>query len=251
MPVRRERFEEKPGNLYRLGRHMELDSESLPFAVQATRQPIKPVDWPAPLPILNQGQTGSCTGNAGTRHLAALYGAADLGKISLDGRALNGTDAGTDEQFALALYHEATVKDGFPGIYPPNDTGSSGLAVCKALKAAKQITAYHWATSLRAWATLMQTSGTIIGMPWYESFFSPDAQGFIDSGNWEASGVAGGHEIYVVAIEAWDDNDPSKVVFRLDNSWNTSWGDHGSFRMRGSTYVRLKGQIDIKQFRRE
>ena len=35
------------------------------------------------------------------------------------------------EGFAVKLYEDATVVDGYPGEYPPDDTGSSGLAICK------------------------------------------------------------------------------------------------------------------------
>lgn len=244
MSVYQQPMPENPGNPYRLGRNLELDSDSLKFlAPQVTT--IKPVDHPSPIPILDQGQLGSCTGNAGTRHVAQLYGA-DYTKVALDKHTLNG-DASNDEQFAIALYHEATVKDGYPGVYPPDDTGSSGLGVCKALKAAGLVSKYTWATTLRSFASMLQSGSVAIGMPWYEAFFSPDPHGFIDTPNWQSSQIAGGHEIYVRGIEAWDDHDPTKVVFTLDNSWNTSWGDHGSFRFRGSLYAALRSQIDIKQ----
>ena len=39
-------------------------------------------------------------------------------------------DATAGEQFAVALYSDATKVDAYPGTYPPDDTGSSGLAIC-------------------------------------------------------------------------------------------------------------------------
>ena len=230
-----------------LGRHLELDARSLSYAVDEATI-IKPAEWLAPIPTLDQGNLGSCTGNAGTRHLAALYGAADLAQIVLAGKTLSADDAIADEAFAVEVYHGATIKDGFKGTYPPDDTGSSGLGVCKALKSAKLISSYRWALSARAWATLLQSGGTIIGTPWFNSWFHPTADGFVDTGDWERSGVAGGHELYVEALEAWDDRDPDKCIVRFHNSWGDSWGDHGCGRMRLSTYQTLKSQIDVKQF---
>lgn len=239
------RYEEKPGP-HRLGRHQELDSRSLKHLVEAARRPIKPAEWPSPIPILDQGNVGSCTAEAGTAHVAALYG---LGyqTITLDGISL----AANPQQFAVHLYHAETLIDGIPGVYPPDDTGSSGLAVCKVLKRAGLIAAYHWATSLLGAASMLQRGGCLIGMPWYNAFFHPDANGFIDaSASWAQSGVAGGHELYVEALESWDELDPQKVVVRLRNSWGATWGDHGCGRMRGLTYQRLRQQIDVKQGQR-
>jgi hypothetical protein len=244
------RFDEAAGAVFRLGRHLELDARSLAYTVERelVTQPIKTSNFPAIIPTLDQGQLGSCTGNAGTYHLSALAGAAKLGGLTLAGKKLSGTDATANEGFAVELYHEATVDDGFPGTYPPNDTGSSGLGVCKALKAAGLVTKYTWATTLNGMATLLQRSGVIIGMPWYNAFFSPDAQGYIDSGNWQASGIAGGHELYVEALESWTPRQPQYSVVRFHNSWTDGWGDHGCGRMRLSTYLALQSSIDIKQF---
>ena len=233
----------------RLGRHLELDARSLAFQVDLAQQqkPIKPAEWKPAIPTLDQSHLGSCTGNAGTYHLSALYGAANLSAIKLAGKTLSATNATANEQFAVEVYHEATIKDGVPGNYPPTDTGSSGLGVAKALKAANLISKYVWATNARAFGALLQTAGCIIGVPWYEAWFTPDAHGFVDSGNWAASGVAGGHEIYVEALESWSDTDPSQSVIRFHNSWNDSWGDHGCGRLRFSTYHQLMSQIDVKQ----
>src|SRR5262249_1643628 len=86
-------------------------------------------------------------------------------------------------------------------------------------------------------------------MPWYQAFFTPDAQGFIDSDpNWPSSGVAGGHEIEAVAVEL-DDTDAFSSVITYVNSWGTGWGDAGRFRMRLRTYQQLT-RVDLKPSRR-
>jgi len=233
----------------RLGRHLELDARSLAYAVAEARI-IATADWPTPIATLDQGQTGSCTGNAGTYHLAQVLHAAygDLSRAVIGSYKLAGNPS-NDEQFALQVYHQATVKDGFPGVYPPDDTGSSGLGVCRALKADKLVGSYKWATSRLGLATMLQTAGCIIGMPWYQAFFEPNSAGFIDADpKWSDSELAGGHEVYVEALEAWNLYDPYQSVIRFHNSWG-NWGDNGCGRMRLSTYEFLKSQIDVKQFR--
>ena len=250
------KFEEAVREGMRLGRHLALDARSLAYTVEQELADlagvsIRPADHHSPLPVLDQGNLGSCTGNAGTYAIAALAGAANLAKLKLPGlsRGLGG-DPLADEDWAVELYHEASVDDGFPGSYPPDDTGSSGLGVCRALKGAGLVGRYTWATSLHGFGVLLQRGGVLMGTPWFEAWFDPDADGFVDSDpSWSRSGVAGGHEIYIEALESWDDRDPSKSVIRFRNSWGSAWSDHGSGRMRLSTYVLLKSQgIDLKQF---
>jgi hypothetical protein len=99
---------------------------------------------------------------------------------------------------------------------------------------------------------LLQRGSIMFGTPWYNAWFEPDADGFVDAGGperWEPSGVAGGHEICVIALESWDERDPGKSVVRFPNSWNESWGVNGYGRMRLSTYNALRKQIDVKQIR--
>ena len=238
----------------RLGRHMELDARSLAYALtpEELKVPIKPAEHVPPISILDQGDTGSCTGNAGTYAIAALYGA-DYQKIQLDeskiiyGEGTLDGDASHDEGFAVELYHKATHRDGIRGLFPPDDTGSTGLGICRALKSAGLISRYRWALSLWGMAVLLQSGGVMIGMPWYESMSSVDGSGFVDSGSWQDSGIAGGHELYVEALEAWDDGNPDGCIFRLRNSWGAGWGDGGKCRIRGATYLALKHEIDVKQ----
>jgi hypothetical protein len=234
-----------------LGRHLELDGRSLAFLTE--KEPelavarIKPAEYVCPLPILNQGNLGSCTGHAGAEALAALY-PTNFADLVLAGHKL-GNDAEVSHQFALEVYHQATQNDPWEGVYPPEDTGSSGLAVCRSLKKGGLIGRYTWSLTLHAIALGFQRRGHIIGMPWLNAMFEPDNDGFIDHDpRWLDSGVAGGHEIYWEALEAWDDHDPAKVIFRFRQSWGGSWGDAGYGRMRGSSYVALQSQIDVKQF---
>lgn len=249
-----------------LGRHQVLDERSLPYTIEReeTRPAIKPIDHPISIPILDQSDLlaqglhtsqlvhgaqdvdglGSCTGNAGTYALSASPKLTE--RITAAGNVL-------DESYAIRLYADATRADEILGEqWPPTDGGSSGLGICRALRRRRLIGSYQWATSLEGLAALLQRGTALVGTPWFNSWFEPDADGFVDAGrpeDWESSGLAGGHEICVVALEAWDERAPENSVVRFPNSWSDSWGDGGYGRMRLSTYAALRREIDVKQIR--
>ncbi|MGH3784259.1 MAG: hypothetical protein ACRDRO_27470 [Pseudonocardiaceae bacterium] len=62
----------------------------------------------------------------------------------------------TGEKFAVMLYSDATRVDPYPGSYPPSDTGSSGLAICKILASRGTIRGYQGARSADGFLTLLQ-----------------------------------------------------------------------------------------------
>lgn len=125
--------------------------------------------------------------------------------------------------------------------------GSTESAICGLLRG-ETIDGYRWARTAYGFLRLLQKGPVLQGMPWYNAFFSPDAQGFIDSDpNWASSGVAGGHEIEAVAVEL-DTTDAFSSVITYVNSWGDNWGDAGRFRMRLRTYEQLNG-VDLKQYR--
>jgi hypothetical protein len=232
----------------RLGRHLWLDSRSLAYTVErnaeAMSQKLANQHWERRIPILDQGELGSCTGNAGTGALGTQPFYDKVGKVAL-GSAWQDADA--DETFAVQLYSDATRIDPYYGQYPPTDTGSNGLAVCKALRARGTIGGYRWATSANGYLQLLQTGPVLQGMPWYNAFFQPDRNGFIDAkSSWRSSGIAGGHEVEAVAVEL-NTTDLYQSVITFANSWGTGWGDAGYFRMRLRTYEQLSG-VDLKQF---
>jgi hypothetical protein len=232
----------------RLGRHQWLDGRSLAYMVENSARDMSgglvSQVWTRHLPILDQGHLGSCTGNAGIGALGTDPFFDAVGRDAL-GDAADDPDGA--EELAVKLYEDATIADGYPGTYPPDDTGSSGLAVCKVLKARGTIRGYRWARSAHGFLRLLQFGPVLQGMPWYEAFFEPDRDGFIDANPaWPSSGDAGGHEVEAIGVElSEDDVFDSAIVYC--NSWGTGWGQEGRFRMRLRTYEKLAG-IDLKQY---
>jgi hypothetical protein len=188
-------------------------------------------DYPAPeAPVLtsvlhhrhcapfDQGQLGSCTGNA-------AVGLLMTSPFFQQGRRL-------DEDDAVALYAKATHLDRYRGVYPPTDTGSSGLAVMKAAKESGYVTGYAHAFGLQHALAALVLAPVITGVAWYESFDKPDADGVVGI----AGQVRGGHEFEVLGIDV-----DAKTV-RCCNSWGSGWGDDGRFTMTWETWDALLQQ---------
>ncbi|WP_225840323.1 hypothetical protein [Streptomyces sp. NK08204] len=200
---------------YRLGRHIEHDPRSLRYAHGVLPESaLKPVQWQRRVPVFDQGQLGSCTGNAAAGVLAT-DSAAGPGATSV---TVKGVARPVNEALAVDLYKVATTLDGISGSYPPDDTGSSGLGVAKALKGWGLASGYTHAFSLSALKSALQAGPAMLGIVWLQSMFNPKSDGSLPVD--KSSAVAGGHEI---VCSGWDGS-----RFRLDNSWGASWGDGGS-----------------------
>jgi len=241
------KFDEIAHEGMRLGRNLWLDGRSLAYMVEnraeAMGRKVHDQHWERVLDVLDQGHLGSCTGNAGTGALGTQPFYDAVGRTVLP----DPHEIKKAEDFAVELYSGATVVDGYPGIYPPDDTGSSGLAICKVLKARGTIQGYRWARTAYGFVQLLMRGPVLQGMPWYEAFFEPDAHGFIDADpHWSSSRLAGGHEVEALGVEI-DTKDVFDSVIVYANSWGTGWGDQGRFRMRLRTYEQLDN-VDLKQF---
>lgn len=211
----------------RLGRHIEHDARSRQHAVKfdlADILSLKSVHHQRESGPLDQGEVGSCTGNAEVGILMSQ-------PLWYPGLALT-------EKDALELYHEATKLDRIPGTYPPNDTGSSGLAVMKAAVKAGFIDAYKHAFSIAAALKALQSVPFIGGNPWYDSFDSPDKNGVISIQ--EGAVIRGGHEwaFNGVTLEFNHDGsiDEENSLYDCWNSWGTSFGIGGAFKMSVATH---------------
>jgi hypothetical protein len=220
-------IDEHPG-IGRLGRHVEHDPRSRGYALS---EDLLPGTYSSAvhiinIPVLDQGQVGSCTGHAAE----ALAGTDPLyGGIPLSLVARPTGDAGLDHQQAVALYSAATRLDSIQGVYPPSDTGSTGLAVAKAAQKAGLISGYQHAFSLDAALKALSVMPLIVGVNWYEGFDRPDASGLVSI----SGSVRGGHEFLLYGI----DGPGQRVLAR--NSWGESYGARGCFSFSFDDFGRL------------
>lgn len=195
-------------DLHPLGRRLNHDPRSLRYLVNAPARTIQSVEHQRITPVLDQGDTGSCTGNA-------AVGA--LGTRPLYGALINPPELG--EELARAVYSDATEIDPFPGTWPPTDTGSDGLSAAKACKQRGLISGYLHATSLTAMQAALQDTPVIVGVNWYEGFDQPNDNGIV----FATGSIRGGHEFEVVGL------DVDRRLFHAINSWGDGWGQGGHF----------------------
>lgn len=198
----------------RLRRHIHHDSESRRYAFNTSGLSIVSAKHERKIPVLDQGQLGSCTGNAGIGCLGTDPFYATIGE--------GGNTYAFDEDGAVLLYGDATKLDDYPGgYYAPGwqDTGSDGLSIAKALKNAGEISGYTHTFTLDDALKALGVTPVIAGITWTNDMFNPASDGRVQPGG----SVAGGHEICFDEIDA----DTERVW--ATNSWGTSWGAQGRF----------------------
>jgi hypothetical protein len=190
-------------------REVQHDPRSLAYAVGVLpKSAVKSVRWTRRAAVFDQGNIGSCTGNAA----AGLIGTDSAARQGLTSVTVTADQAATtqgvftpgtyavDEDLALACYTLNTLVDSYPGSYPSEDTGSDGLAGAKTLKAIGASDTYKHAFSLSALDAALQSGAVMLGTEWMNSMFDPSGDGRIKVT--KSSGVAGGHEYVVDEIEA-------------------------------------------------
>ena len=132
---------------------------------------------------------------------------------------------------AIHLYEDATTRDNVRGAFPPNDTGSTGIAVAKAAKDRGMIGGYTHPFGLDHVVAASPLGPIILGTDWFTGMDNPDGKGVV-----EATGeVRGGHEYLLYGIDP-----DARVAFCL-NSWGPSWGLRGKFVM---TFATLGSLLD-------
>lgn len=208
---------------------------------------------------------GNCVYNCGTAAVSNLGLAKYLELVKALGLpapdpSVGFSDTKTGEEVAIVAYHEGTDQTGDPSQeWPPTDCGSSGVFLVQFLERLGIVSSQRIAQSAQDIVSLLQDSGVAEGTPFFNAWMTPDANAFVDgSGSQDdleaaiASGVAGGHETYISAIEAIEISAsglviPERTVLRVRNSWSKSWGDHGSFRIHLSTLAGIMNYSDFRQ----
>lgn len=219
-----------------LGGNVLLDSRSKDFAVQPTDTPVVSKRHAQSIGILDQGQTGACTGNAST---SCAYHSPFFAAGQVNWRYT------PDEPGARAWYHENTVEDDYPGTWNTDgtgdDTGSDGLTSSKVAKEAGVCTGYQAALDLdSSLQQLMKVPG-ITGIPWYNSMFDAPSSGLVTVDF--KSGLAGGHELCVDEVVAADapGNGTGVLLVGGDQSWGV-WGADGRWYMTADNWWKLRQQ---------
>jgi len=145
------------------------------------------------------------------------------------------------QKHAVEVYSMATSFDRIPGHYPPDDTGSSGLAVMRAAKAIGYINGYSHCFTFQSVLNALQVGPVITGTNWYSSFDYPNENGLVGI-NPDAE-IRGGHEYQCFAI------DIENQLAWFWNSWGEDWGikpprcgwenAKGAFCMKFETWKQL------------
>lgn len=213
----------------RLGRHVEHDPRSWGYQAPKAGVAADSRIHEHFGRVLNQGELGSCTGNAGAQSLM-------VEPLRQRHRTVS------EKKVAIPLYSRATVIDGFDGEYPPDDSGSSGLAVCKAMVEAGYISRYEWAFGIDHARAALSYGPLMVGTAWYEAMFEPDGQGYVSIGGQ----IAGGHEYVCLGYVG--------EMYLFLNSWGREWGvagpsdTGGCFWMSHATFgALLEDQGDVVQ----
>jgi hypothetical protein len=129
---------------------------------------------------------------------------------------------------ARAIYYEATCLDGrCDDTYQAGATVRSGM---KAIANRKRIGSYALAKSTDEVTAWLRSKGSlVVGSDWFDSMFTPDAEGFVAP----TGAVAGGHCYLLVGVSA------DGTVYTFLNSWGAGWGLGGYFKMKVSDFATL------------
>lgn len=203
----------------RLGRHVHHDPRSLRYLTPEAA--ATSVTWERHTPILDQGNLGSCTGNAevGALGTGPLWDA--LAEKLAGGLAL-------DENLAVSIYSDAEKLDGGAGL-PTEDQGSSGLSVAKVGKTRGYISGYQHATTVAQAHGALQAGPVMFGTDWFTGMDSPTSEGIVTA----TGTVRGAHEYLCRQYDA------ARDLWWLDNSWGLSFGVSGRFAYDTPTLTTL------------
>lgn len=196
----------------RLGRHIHFDERSRKFAAVDGRKrkstPSTSVSHKRMVKAFNQGNTGSCTGNA-------AVGCAATQPLNTKGGKYN-------EKAARTLYSLASTLDNIQGQFPPNDTGSTVLAAMKAGVQEGLWKQYRWCFGIQDVQLAIPNSAIDLGVNWYSSFDQIDANGIVRLT--KTAKIRGGHSFEMAGIHY--DTSLGAPGSDLVECWQ-SWGPWG------------------------
>lgn len=208
------------------GRHVRHDPRSRRFRIPEAqrRQTVVSVQHTSRIGPLDRGSVGQCTGAAALKCLSY-----DPHYTQLTRRfpAFKWTI-----ETATQLYSMNTQNDSFVGEYPPDDTGSDGLASGETLKKLGWIPGYYHAFGFDDLLTALQTGPVSMGSNWYSSMSTPTSAGQVRITS--AAFLEGGHQYCLDGIDV-----PNQRIWG-QQSWGPNWGPLGGrFWMSYATVRRL------------
>lgn len=168
---------------------------------------------------LDQGETGTCVGHAWRNFLRCVP-----------------LKTETTGPSAFDVYRQAVLLDEFksndaeaklPDGSPKFVSGTTVRAGAQALTKDGNLQSYLWAFTLQPALEWVLTQGPVVlGLNWYDTFFTPDADGIVRLT--PKSKYAGGHAFL------WRGADTARGLARISNSWGDSWG------LSGDAYIPLR-----------
>lgn len=203
-----------PFDDHRLGRHIVHDERSWDYQEKIPRRvsPLRSVQHRRydPRPEPNQ-PVGCCT-------MVSECMMANTVRNRVKGQVLDMDDA-------IKGYSIATSIDPFRGTYPPDDTGSSGLAAAKAAVQMGFARSYVWYFSVEDVLTALQSHAVSFGGYWYERMFYPNRHNPIVKPLGE---IVGGHQWVLSGYRA-------KEELIVGECW---WGP--GFGLNGRFYIHVE-----------
>lgn len=166
---------------------------------------------------LDQAKIGSCEGNTAVEFLNSTAAFGNRSAFNaFSGRAAT---ALLDETDAVKLYSLGTTLDNdqIPGTYPPDDTGTSGVGIAKAMKKLAAIRRYNWTRTYEAFLATLQQRPVMLGTNWYQSMFSVDRAGCVVAPR-PTDDPDGGHAFLAFARD-WTNERTG-----CTNHWTGEWG---------------------------
>lgn len=207
-----------------LGRHIQHDPRNRRFPVLAILPPHKDIRWRRTGSKLNQNDLGACVGYAAA-HTLNTY---PLRKAISPHPTYHNQDA-------IEFYSGGTARDPWEGQYPPEDSGTTGLAVCEELLAREIINRYEWAFGFQQGLSAITLGALMQGTYWTDGMFSPDASGQVHP----TGGDVGGHEYCWLGVEYRSklSSDQNRSWFM--NSWGATYAKAGYFWMSWKDHEEL------------
>lgn len=194
-----------------LGRIVHHDPRSRDHAFRAAvGLPTRHVRHAMNAPHVDQFFLSGCVGFSGTNMLNTTAGIRSRRKfnavvpIGKAGSSYLGNDDG------IRSYHEATLRDPYPGQYPPDDEGSSAIGLMKWWMEVGVISSYAWTFTFGDFLTALSRQPVLCGTNWYDDMMTTGSDGLVNS---VASGSGAGHEYLATEIV------PSKRLLGYEQSW--------------------------------